>query len=131
MAQPVIHRCLLRCMIIVLGTGSAAFSHADAPITRDPTQPPASLGSSGIQSAAASSSLQSITIGRKQRHAMINGVTVKIGDTVSEGRIANITEDAVMIKSANGLTTLKLFPNVDKHPHTTVPAPRPSSVHRN
>lgn len=131
MAQPVIHRCLSRWMLAVICSGLAALSHADTPLSRDPTQPPASLNSAGTRSAAASSSVQSITIGKHQRHAMINGVTVKTGDTVSEGRIVNITEDAVIVKSANGLTTLKLFPNVDKHPHTNVPATRPSSVHRN
>jgi hypothetical protein len=61
------------------------------------------------------SSIQSVTLGKTRRYAMINGVNVKVGDSISAGRVINITESDVWVKSGNEVSRLPLFPNVSKH----------------
>lgn len=121
---------LTYCASIALCAGVAVSSFADMP--HDPTQPPANIMSGSNNTTVASTSvIQSITIRGKQRFAMINGIMMKLGDSISEGRIVNITETAVIVRSTNGLSVLKLFPNVDKHAHTHAKPTRQPSVHRN
>ena len=109
--------------------GIATTSLADTP--RDPTLPPANIGLAGTNVRTTSSLIQSITLMDGKRYAMIAGATVKTGDTITEGRIVNITENAVLVKTATGLITLKLFPNVDKHVHQHAKPTHQPSVHRN
>lgn len=120
----------IRWILAALWAGMAASSLADMP--RDPTQPPAGINAAGTNTGtAAGTQIQSITISGNRRYAMINGITMKPGDTISEGRIVKITENSVIVKSANGLTTLKMFPDVDKHVHSHAKPARQPSVHRN
>lgn len=115
------------CACIATASGAA--------ITQDPTQPPLTLTAPGSQgsraSAPASSMIQSITLRGGQHYAMINGAMVKAGDTVSEGRIVRITDNAVVVRSPTGLTALKIFPDVDKRLHSHAKPVRPPSVNRN
>lgn len=121
---------LSRWIFAALCAGLATASLADAP--RDPTVPPASIGSAGGNTAAPQgSTLQSVSISGKQRYAMINGIMLKVGDTVSEGRIVKITENSVIVRSANGPVTLKLFPDIDKRVHPDAKPTRQPSVRRN
>ncbi len=90
-----------------------------ADIGKDPTQPPASLGSVGTADTNAEfTQVQSITLNKNQRYAMINGDMVKVGDTISAGRIVQITENGVWIKAGNEVTHLPMFPNVAKRTTT-------------
>lgn len=91
-----------------------------AGISNDPTQPPADLSSiSAAETRASTSQIQSITINKKQRYAMINGDMVKVGDTINAGRIVQITENGVWVKSGNEVSHLPMFPNVTKRNRTT------------
>ncbi|ARU31009.1 hypothetical protein CAP31_04475 [Sulfuriferula sp. AH1] len=120
----------IRWIQAALWAGIATASFADIP--RDPTQPPAGIDAAGARTGpAAETQIQSITISGRQRYAMINGIIMKPGDVINEGRIVKITENTVIVKSASGLTALKLFPNVDKHVHSHAKSTRPASVHRN
>ena len=121
---------LTRWVCTALLSGIATTSFADMP--HDPTQPPASIATVGPNgNATTGSAIQSITIRGSQRYAMVNGTMVKPGDTLSEGRIVKITENAVIVKSATGLTALKLFPNVEKRMHPPAKSTHQPSVHRN
>ena len=94
-----------------------------ADISKDPTQPPAGLSSmTATQPSTSPLQVQAITINKKQRYAMINGDMVKVGDTVSAGRIVQITENGIWIKSGNEVTHLPMLPNVTKHTskHSTI-----------
>ena len=129
----------LNCAFIsryLLATAYACMATASgAAITQDPTQPPLTMAAPGSSGSRAntppSSTIQSITRRGGQHYAMINGETVKAGDTVSEGRIVQITDNAVIIRSTAGLTTLKIFPDVDKRLHTHTKPARQPSVNRN
>ena len=94
-----------------------------ADISKDPTQPPAGLNSmTTTETSTSPLQVQAITINKKQRYAMINGDMVKVGDTVSAGRIVQITENGIWIKSGNEVTHLPMLPNVTKHTskHSTI-----------
>ena len=83
---------------------------------RDPTIPPASISMpAGDNMSMAGSPIQLITIAGRQRSARVRGVTVKVGDQISEGRIVKITANGILVKSDDGLNFVKLFPDVNKY----------------
>jgi hypothetical protein len=102
----------LICLSLLLCT--SAISQADN--MTDPTQPPASLSSASTTTTGSNvATVQSVTLGKQQRYAMINGATVKVGDIIEAGRIIKITESDVWVKSDNVISRISLFPNVSKH----------------
>jgi flagella basal body P-ring formation protein FlgA len=103
----------LSCLSLLLWASPVC--HAET--MTDPTQPPASLNINNTASPNAST-VQSVTLGKTQRYAMINGNMVKVGDTIDAGRIIKITESDVWVKAGNVVSRISLFPNVSKH--TTV-----------
>lgn len=84
---------------------------------RDPTRPPAALyapeGGAEIETGPA---LQSVRISQGRYTAVISGETVRVGSKIGEARVVGIRETEVVLKSGNGLQTLKLFPDVEKRP---------------
>ncbi|MFA5171362.1 MAG: hypothetical protein WC426_07330 [Sulfuriferula sp.] len=106
----------LACLSLLLSVSHSGWADSVA----DPTQPPAGLNSmSTTDTGTDASTIQSVTLTKKQRYAMINGETVKIGDTINAGRIIQITESDVWVRSGNEVSRIPLFPNVSKHYHRT------------
>ena len=108
---------------------SAGIALADDSL-RDPTAPPASISMpAGDNTLTTGSPIQLITIAGRQRSARVRGITVKVGDSISEGRIVKITHNGIVVKSSDGYSLVKLFPAVNKHtPARPIP---PSSIHSN
>lgn len=130
MAQYLNCACITR---YLFATACACMATAScAAIMHDPTQPPLTMTAPGSHgSAPAGSTIQSIMRRGGQYYAMVNGLMVKVGDTISEGRITNITDHAVIVRSPTGLTALKIFPDVDKRLHSHAKPARPPSANRN
>lgn len=106
----------LACLSLFLSMSHSSW--ADSVV--DPTQPPAGLNSiSTADTGTDASTIQSVTLTKKQRYAMINGETVKVGDTIKAGRIIQITETEVWVRSGNEVSRIALFPNVSKQYHRT------------
>lgn len=82
----------------------------------DPTRPPAAMNTGGepVQAAPSAPVLQSILISQSRRQAIINGQTVKVGDSVGEAKVVKITDNEVVLRKGKGLQTLKVFPNIEK-----------------
>ncbi|MHB1676592.1 MAG: hypothetical protein ACYCSS_03490 [Sulfuriferula sp.] len=97
---------------------------------RDPTLPPASLNAPTDNSANTATPIQLITINGKRRAAIVRGALVKVGDNISEGRITGITDSGIRVKSEDGSSVLKLFPDVDKHRHTSNQKPSIRGIQR-
>ncbi|HET9112992.1 MAG TPA: hypothetical protein VFN66_03880 [Burkholderiales bacterium] len=89
---------------------------------RDPTLPPALFDAPAVSNSNNTSPVQFISIQGKQRTAIVRGRTVRVGDTISEGRIIGITGNGVWVRSDDGSRELKLFPDVDKRSHASNPA---------
>ena len=90
----------------------------------DPMRPPATLYSSipGEGNAPAGPMLQSIKISPTERSAIIGGERVTVGGKYGDARVVRITDHEVVLRSAGGTETLKMYPGVEMNP-VTPPAP--------
>jgi MSHA biogenesis protein MshK len=90
----------------------------------DPTRPPASLLSpqAGDAGGPALPVLHSIKITATERIAIIGGETVRQGGKFGDARVIRITENEVVLRSAAGTETLRLYPDVDIKPVVNEPA---------
>lgn len=100
--------------LILLCTVIAAAPAAMAQVLNDPTRPaseflPAAPGEAG---AAANPLLQSVKISASEKSAIIGGETVKLGGKYGDARVIKITESEVVLRSANGIETLRMYPGV-------------------
>jgi MSHA biogenesis protein MshK len=101
----------LPCLIAACALAVAATASAQA--LQDPTRPPDSMvaGSSASGSAPAGPQLQTILIGRAPggRHlAVIDGETVRPGDSFHGARVARIAENEVELVRAGVRQVLRL-----------------------
>ena len=90
-----------------------------AEVLPDPTRPPdAVLAPDKAEQSAAPQGpvLQSVLIGPARKVAVISGQTVMLGQMYADARVVRITETEVVLSSASGTRTLKLFPQVEKQP---------------
>ena len=107
---------LLLSLLLVRG-GDAA-----AQLLTDPTRPPPALSSAEPgDSAEAAPVLQSVMISSAARTAIIGGQAVKLGGTYGDARVVKITESEVVLRSASGTETLKLYPGVTIDPVKSAP----------
>ena len=109
------------CMLLV------SFQHdrAAAQTLRDPTRPPASIGSPADQSGAKATGgpeLQSVLISPTRRVAVIDGQTVTLGEKFGEARVVKIAESEVVLRNGQDLQVLKLFPGVEKQRKSNRPS---------
>jgi MSHA biogenesis protein MshK len=114
--------------VLALGGASAAWGQA----LTDPTRPPQAWLDAQPKTAGAPAApeqepapqLQSLLISGSRKYAIIEGQVVKAGDTVKGFRVVAVGPAGVVLRSEHETQTLKLFPDVDKHPAKTVtPAP--------
>lgn len=91
---------------------------AQAESLPDPTRPPSvgSVGSSasGPVAGQGGPTLQSVIISPTRKAAIIDGETVELGGGYGDAKLVKVSESEVVLKTAEGLQTLKLFPGVEK-----------------
>ena len=91
-----------RLALIAALCAGAALTPARAQAVPDPTRPPAQLlRPSATASVTAAPQLQSILVGRAaggRRVAVVDGVTVRIGDRVGGARVVGITQAEVVLE---------------------------------
>lgn len=99
----------------------------------DPTRPPRTgdLATPAAGPAATLGVLQSVMIADSMREAIISGRVVHVGDRHDDARVLKITEGEVVLRTAEGLQTLKLYPGIEtRHMDGRLPAasisPKPS-----
>ncbi len=90
-----------------------------AQIMNDPMRPPDAVyvvpgDSSG--NAAMAPRLQSVMISLRERSAIIGGERVTLGGKYGDARVIKITENEVLLRSAGGIETLKMFPEISMQP---------------
>jgi MSHA biogenesis protein MshK len=87
-------------------------------VLNDPTRPPPGIYSNEAAGSAAVSEpvLQSVMISPTERSAIIGGKTVKLGAVVGDARVIKITESEVVLRSASGTETLRMYPDVGIKP---------------
>jgi MSHA biogenesis protein MshK len=89
----------------------------------DPTVPPYAYGAAVSASGrgATGPALQSILLSPVRRLALIDGRMVRIGDQVGGARVIAIDIDSVKLRRGDGISVMKLLPDVGKD--GTKPAP--------
>lgn len=117
---------ILRMLIILAGASLPLSVMAQA--MSDPTRPPSAAraatdGTAPSAAPAPTPVLQFVMIGRDRSAAIISGQRYEVGDRIGEARIVRIAETEVVLRSAEGTTTLKLFPQVEKRMRTQAPKP--------
>ncbi len=112
---------LLICAPVISSTATAQVLH-------DPTRPPAEVIAAppAATGAAAVPQLQSVMITPGERSAIIGGERVRLGGKFGEARVVKITESEVVLQSAKGSETLRMYPDVSVRP--VEPAAVPAST---
>jgi len=86
----------------------------------DPTRPPAAFTQPATDAGApALPVLHSIKISPTERSAIIGGETVRQGGKYGDARVVRITENEVVLRSASGTETMRLYPDVNVKPVVT------------
>ena len=90
----------------------------------DPTRPPgAAAGTTGGDPGAPGQGLlQSVKISPTERSAIIGGEVVKLNGKYGDARVIRITENEVVLRTANGTETLRMYPDISMKP-VVEPAP--------
>jgi MSHA biogenesis protein MshK len=90
---------------------SLACAHAAhaAPFA-DPTRPPVAPDAYAVVGTPDEPRLESVLIAPDRRIAVINGQQVVIGARILGGEVVRITESEVVIRDAERMRSLKLFP---------------------
>lgn len=83
----------------------------------DPTRPQmgAVAGASGAAAGQQGAVLQSTLISGKHAEAIISGKLVQIGGRYGDATVLRISPDEVVLRTAKGLQTLRLFPGIEPH----------------
>ena len=82
----------------------------------DPTRPPIAAEPAGISGSPGAPRLESVLIAPDRRIAVIDGQQVTLGARIAGGEVVRITETEVVIRGAERLETLKLFPESKRPP---------------
>src|SRR4051812_10334703 len=99
---------LLCAMSLLMPTAAQAAPFAD------PTRPPNIVDSGSAGLPAVGPRLESVLIASDRRVAVISGQQVRLGDKFGDGRVVRITASEVVIRTADAMETLKLFPEAEK-----------------
>lgn len=81
----------------------------------DPTRPQTGVmaGASGTEANLQGAVLQSTLISGKHAEAIISGTLVQVGGRYGEAVVLKISPEEVVLRTAAGLQTLRLFPGIE------------------
>jgi MSHA biogenesis protein MshK len=83
-------------------------------IVIDPTRPAAGFAAEAPEGAAPGNQLQSVMISPTRKAAIINGVTVRLGEKYGDAVLVRVAESEVVLRSGGVQQVLKLHPAVEK-----------------
>ncbi len=86
-------------------------------ITIDPTRPPAGFGIGAAdpeRDTGGGIRLQSVMISPTQSAAIINGVTVRLGEKYGDAVLVRVAESEVVLRRGGAQQVLKIHPGVEK-----------------
>ncbi|MEW5788423.1 MAG: hypothetical protein AB1899_11280 [Pseudomonadota bacterium] len=90
----------------------------------DPTRPPPGFAEdapAGREAALPALAVGAVYLLEKKPYALVDGLVVKPGDPLGEGRVSRIDERGVWLKTAAGPRLLPLLPQVKKTPAGSAP----------
>ena len=103
--------------VLLAGGIGIGYGQSDSSLS-DPTRPPmvaADPAAPSNESIPPPSGLQTVILGKGHRPmAVINGVTVGLGDKIGEAVLVKLTESEAVLQGPGGKETLYLTPDVKK-----------------
>ena len=114
----------IRALLLALPLACSVVVHAQM---TDPTRPPGALAGGGVGVVEDGPVLQSVMITPQGRSAIIGGETVKLNGKYGEARVIRITESEVVLRTASGTETLRMYPEVSMKPANPPPAAKPAA----
>ncbi len=102
---------LILCVSILSVNASVFGKENSTGSLKDPTQP---IGYSASAKRKPSLKLQAIFWGANRKEAIVNGQSVKEGDTVLGKRIVKIKQKEIVVENSSGRFTLVLRPSIFK-----------------
>jgi MSHA biogenesis protein MshK len=114
-------RLIFRLLVCGLPVCGALMAPAQAQLS-DPTRPPGAVAGGDPAAPAAGSLLQSVKISPTERSAIIGGEMVKLNGKYGDARVIRITESEVVLRTASGTETLRMYPDISMKP-VVEPAP--------
>jgi MSHA biogenesis protein MshK len=106
-------------LVLVLAPTIAA---AQAQVVTDPTRPPGGFAAEAPAGGVVNQ-LQSVMISPTRKAAIINGVSVELGQKYGDAVLMGVTEDQVVLRSGDSRQVLKLHPAVEKKVDVAVAEP--------
>jgi MSHA biogenesis protein MshK len=100
---------------------------ASAQITTDPTRPATGFAADAPEGAAGNQ-LQSVMISPTRSAAIINGVTVRLGEKYGDAVLVRVAESEVVLRSGGDQQVLKIHPGVDKREIVPVSVAAPAAA---
>lgn len=104
---------LLIAVAVSLVSGSRVLAESEISALPDPTRP----AGVGDMESVRTRGLTEIRITPHDRSAVIDGRTIRIGDTVNGAVVNDIRPDEVVLKRGEQLSTLRLMPQLKKIPN--------------
>lgn len=105
-------------LAIILGGGTGAVWSQGGGSLSDPTRPPMLTiepVTGGSESTPPPSGLQTIILGKGHKPiAVINGVTVALGDKVGDATLVKLNESEAVLQGPAGREVLRLLPGIGK-----------------
>ena len=99
------------CMAVAVAAAGPACAQLS-----DPTRPPGAVAGGDPVLPAGGSLLQSVQISPQERSAIIGGEWVKLNGKYGEARVIRITENEVVLRTATGTETLRMYPDISIKP---------------
>ena len=109
------YRLPARCMLAALAAATLMPAALLAQGMADPTRPQTGVvaGVSGAAAGLPGAVLQSTLISGKHAEAIISGKLVQIGGRYGDAVVVKISPDEVVLRTAEGPQTLRLFPGIE------------------
>lgn len=98
--------------MLLAGLASAAWGGMT-----DPTRPPPGFAEQGTVAVAEPPLVVTgVFLMDKRPYAVVDGMTVRVGDRLGDGNISRIDETGVWLATRSGRRLLRLVPEIDKKP---------------
>jgi MSHA biogenesis protein MshK len=94
----------------------------------DPTRPPTGFAAEAAADIPVGNRLQSVMISPTRSAAIINGVTVRLGEKYGDAVLVRVAESEVVLRSGGVQEVLKLHPGVDKREIVPVSVVAPAAA---
>lgn len=95
---------------LCMAFGGAALAQS----MNDPTRPPASVLTPGVEASRAAPVVQTVIITPHSRVAIIDGERVEVGGRYRDAQVVRISEDEVVLRLDGMTQVLRMYPDVEK-----------------